>query len=157
MDLELVDKLDGRKKGQAYVSTLNLDQIVGPVCLQLERLISDGEQVNVLRPFRAYRVLKRLHAELIEIQPSAQKALAECLRRMGDPVEGAPAMDSAWLQGWATASGFASVTRLNVASSTAGATLDRKTAYSLTAFSLYFAVVSFVVSCIFGFLSLPSA
>lgn len=107
--------------------------------------------------FRAYRVLKRLHAELIEIQPLVQQALTECLRRMGEPVEGAPVMEASWLQGWATASGFAAVTRHNVAFSTAGATLDRKTAYSLTAFSLYFAVVSFVVSCIFGLASLPNA
>jgi len=157
MTLELTNKLDERKQGKAYVPTLYLDELVGPICSQLEKIISEAERGNVLRPVRAYRVLKRLHAELIGIQPSVQQALADCLRKMAEPVEGAPILDASWLQGWATASGFAAVTRLNVAFSTAGATLDRKTAYSLTAFSLYFAVVSFVVSCVFGFLSLPGA
>jgi len=141
--------------GEVYIPTLNVDKTVEPLCSKLDDMFNEAETINVLRPLKAYRAIRRLRKRLSANQTAFQSAVDGCLKKMSHPVEGAPAIDSGWYQGWSLAMALSNVTRLNLAFSNASATLDRKTSYVVANFSLYVALVSFIVSCIFGWLSLP--
>jgi hypothetical protein len=152
--MDITDKIED-KTGKIYESTLNVDLEVASICAALEKIFSEAEPINVLSPVKAYRTLRSLRQRLTASQPAFQRAMDDCLNKIKQPVEGGPSMDNAWFQGWSLALGLSSVTRLNLAFSNASSTIDRKTAYAMANFSLYIAIISFVVACIFGWLSLP--
>ena len=65
-------------------------------------------------------------------------------------------MDNAWFQGFSTALGTSALFRLQSAYQAVGEVIDRKAAYTLAAISLYVAMLSMVLTVVFGWLSLPS-
>jgi hypothetical protein len=76
----------------------------------------------------------------------AAAMLQLCCDRLREPVEGASAMDNAWIQAWSTAVGASALLQLQSSLQAASEVLDRKSAYALAVFSLYFAVIAFVVT-----------
>ena len=138
----------------AYAPALVLPDAVAPVATELERITASIEAVNVLRPLHAFKLLRVARSQLSAVQARYQTCLADCQRRLAEPVEGAPVMDNAWFQGIATAMGVAALSRLTEANRSAVEVVDRKSAYALASLSMYVALVSLVATIVFGWLSL---
>jgi hypothetical protein len=140
--------------GVAYAPALCLPDRVAPLATELEGLAASLSGVSVLRSMHAYRRIAAIRKQFDSLQPRYQSCLADCHDRLSQPVEGAPSMDNAWLQGASTAMGISALTRLTSSASGVSETLDRKSAYALASFSLYIAIVSLVATVVFGWLSL---
>ena len=137
-----------------YTSGLHLPQRVRPLCEELRQLAATAQVVNVLEPVSAFFKLRTIRRQWEKRQPAVQSELASCIKRMSEPVEGAPAIDLGWIQGFTFAAGMSAFTELNTSMSAVSETLDRKAAYSMACFSLYIALISFVVSVVLGLLSI---
>jgi hypothetical protein len=138
----------------AYAPALVLPDAVAPMATELERIAASVEAVNVLRPIHAFKLLKTARFELSVVQPRYQACLADCHKRLGEPVEGAPVMDNSWFQGISTAMGISALSRLTEANRSAAEVVDRKSAYALASTSMYVALVSLAATVVFGWLSL---
>ncbi len=145
----------GSGEGSAIVvPTLRLDQAVSPLVQELSSLMQSAEAVSVWRPLHSTKNVRGLRAKFRAIVPRYTEIVALCHARMGEPVERGSSMDNAWLQGFSTALGTSALFRLQSAFQSVGEVLDRKAAYTLAAFSLYVAILSMVLTVVFGYLSL---
>ena len=138
----------------AYAPALVLPDAVAPTAMKLEQIAASVAAINVLRPIHAFKLLKKARSELSAAQARYQACLADCHRRLGAPVEGAPVMDNSWFQGISTAMGLSAISRLTEANRSAAEVVDRKSAYALASVSMYVALVSLVATVVFGWLSL---
>jgi hypothetical protein len=128
------------------VPTLLLPEKVAPLVNSLNLIAQDAESVSVLRPIPAFWRLHRIRPKFDDERRKASAMLEHCYDRLREPVEGASSMDNAWIQGWSTASGTSALLQLQSALQSASEVLDRKSAYALAVFSLYFGLISFVVT-----------
>lgn len=152
-DREEYERTRGGEAYVAYTAALFLPSRVKPLCERLQSLAAVANTINVLRPVASYRKLQAIRKEFDALSPEYQRQHDDCLSRLAQPVEGASGLDSGWIQGFTTAAGTSAVLRLSSAYSSVGEALDRKSAYAMACFSLYVAMVSLVISIIFGWLS----
>jgi hypothetical protein len=136
------------------VPTLRLEEKTRPLVSELTGLAQTGETVVVWRPLYAYRLLRKLRNQFETLIPRYKDTIALCHNRMSQPVERGSSMENAWLQGFSTAVGTSVLLQLQSTFQSVGEVLDRKAAYSVAAFSLYIAVLSMILTTVFGWLSL---
>ena len=142
------------ENSSVIVPTLRLEEKISPAVSLLASLTLRAEKVSIWRPFHATRALSSLRAELDAITNQYKEAVDLCHARMRAPVGGGSSMDNAWFQGFSTALGTSALFQLQSTYQSAGEVLDRKAAYALAAISLYVAVLSMVLTVVFGWLSL---
>jgi len=128
------------------VPTLQLPAKVAPLVSSLNLIAQEAEGIAVLRPVLAFWQLHRIRPRFNVERGKVAAMLQLCCDRLREPVEGASAMDNAWIQAWSTAVGASALLQLQSAFQAASEVLDRKSAYALAVFSLYFAVIAFVVT-----------
>jgi len=147
-----------RKRGDkvcvVYAAALYLPSRVGSLCERLRSLANAANAVNILEPVSSYRRLRAIRSEFDALATEYRTQYDDCLSRLAEPVEGASGIDSGWIQGFTTAAGTSAILQLSSAYSSIGETLDRKSAYAVACFSLYVAIVSLVLTVVFGWLSL---
>ena len=88
------------------------------------------------------------------MQPAHDMILSDWFARLAEPVEGGSHTENSWLQGYSTAEGLSAIFQLLSCRQSASEVVDRKAAYSMAIFSLYIAVISLILSVIFGLLTL---
>jgi len=138
----------------AYTAALHLPGTVRPLCEELRVVSSAVESVNILNPISSYRSLRVARQKFFALSPKYRDQLTDCLKRLAEPVEGATALDMAWIQGFTTANGISAFLELTSTFSSVSESLDRKAAYSLACFALYVSVISLTATVVFGWLSL---
>ena len=136
------------------VPTLRLDEQITPVISKLAELAQRAEVISIWRPLHATRALKLHRTELEALSLQYKEAVTLCHLRMRELVAGGSSMDNAWFQGFSTALGTSAIFQLQSTFHSASEVLDRKAAYSLAAISLYVAVLSMILTVVFGWLSL---
>jgi hypothetical protein len=94
--------------------------------------------------------LAQLRADLAEATGSYEASLKQNFDRLGEPVERGSSMDNAWLQSYSTALGTAAALQLLSSYRAVGEVIDRKAAYSMAILSLYIALLSLLLSVLFG-------
>lgn len=155
--VETIAEAEGATDAVIVVPCLRLMQKVEPLAEEFSTLARTGESISVWRPVHSWRKLKGLRTQFDLLTPRFNDDIKYCHDRMGQPVERGSSIDNAWLQGYSTAVGTSALFQLQSAFQSVGEVLDRKAAYALAAFSLYVAVVSMVLTVVFGWLSLPSS
>ena len=156
-NFRLVESLVEAKAGEGaaiIVPTLRLNDAIDPFVREISALAQSGEAISVWRPIHSTVQLRALRAKFEAAVPRYRELLALCHERLSEPVERGSSMNNAWLQGYATALGTSALFRLQSAHQSLGEVIDRKAAYALAAISLYIAIVSLVLSVVFGWLSL---
>jgi hypothetical protein len=155
--VETVADAEGATDVAIVVPCLRLMQKIEPLAEALSTLAGSGESISVWRPIHSWRKLKSIRSQFDLLTPRFREAIKTCHDRMGQPVERGSSIDNAWLQGYSTAIGTSALFQLQSAFQSVGEVLDRKAAYALAAFSLYVAVISMVLTVVFGWLSLPTS
>jgi len=135
----------GGERVPVVVPTLRLPDKVAPLS-SLNLIAQEAEGIAVLRPVLAFWQLHRIRPRFNVERGKVAAMLQLCCDRLREPVEGASAMDNAWIQAWSTAVGASALLQLQSSLQAASEVLDRKSAYALAVFSLYFAVIAFVVT-----------
>src|SRR5262245_31296160 len=145
--LRLVESREEDPGGEGLpvvVPTLQLPDKVAPLVSNLNLIAQEAEGIAVLCPILAFWRLHRIRPRFDVERGKAISMLQHCYDRLREPVEGAPPMDNAWLQGWSTAAGTSALLQLQSALQAASEVQDRKSAYALAAFSPYVALITFV-------------
>jgi hypothetical protein len=146
-----------KSEGDPYtivVPALDIQHYVKPTASAFETLVSSVNAINALRSIRAFRALKMRRKEVSALEKDYRDKINGCHERLAEPVGGGPAMENAWFQGWSAAQGVSALSRLTSAHDALHAALDRKSAYARACFSLYVAVISIILTTVFGFLSI---
>lgn len=147
-EYEAADKSAQRTEPGVYAAALHITGRVAPMCKRLGALSTKTEQVNVLNPLSALLRLRETKREFHQLSTEHHTLLTDCLQRLAEPIEGAPNSDIAWIQSFTSARGMVGLFRLNQAHASVSEVLDRKAAYAMAVFSLYVALLSFIVSIV---------
>jgi hypothetical protein len=94
------------------VPTLRLPDKVAPLVSNLNLIAQEAEGIAVLRPVLAFWQLHRIRPRFDLERGKAAAILQLCCDRLREPVEGASAMDNAWIQAWSTAVGASALLQL---------------------------------------------
>lgn len=129
-----------------YAASIYMPSTVAPICKELQQLSADAESINPLNSLSSFFKLRSIRRKWRDGQQKFQSQLNSCVQLMGEPVEGASALDSGWIQGWNSAAGMSALTMLSTALSSVSNLLDRKTAYATACFSIYLALVSILIT-----------
>ena len=148
------DRARERCENIAYTAALYLSAKVKPLSNQLRQLADSANEINVLNPISSYRRLKSIRNGLNACLADYKSQMQDCLSRLAQPVEGASALDIAWIQGFTATNGIVAIAELQSAHSSVAEVLDRKSAYAMACSSMYIAVMSLGATVILGVLSL---
>ena len=135
----------GGEGSPVVVPTLQLPDKVVSLVSSLNLIAQEAEGIAVLRPVLSFWQLHRIRPRFNVERGKAAAMLQLCCDRLREP-EGASAMDNVWIQAWSTGVGASALLQLQSSLQAASEVLDRKSAYALAVFSLYFAVIAFVVT-----------
>ncbi len=141
-------------KDSILVPNLDIDKVVNPISQKLGEIQLIAEKINVWRPLHAFKSIRNVKREQQKYVEIYTKIIDQIFKNLNEPVQGASGIDAGWLQTWSTSRGLAGLIRLQSTWSQVNELTDRKTAYSVACFSIYIALISLIVTSIFGVLSL---
>ena len=136
------------------VPGLDLVERAQEIAREINALSSEADAISIVNTVRGYRQLRAVEKKKAELRPRYGTLLGEALGAMRGSVEGAPAIMANHLQTQALGRALAATLLLQNQWQRLSGTCDRKAAYLIASGSTLIALLSLVLSVVFGTVSL---
>lgn len=143
-------------KPSIVIPTLNIDELVNPLIDEIRTHINNVDKISIFNSISSYYKLNRVRHAQQEIGTKYDAVISDCYAKISTPVEG-PGMVMGFVQSWSFAKGLSAVMRLQSSWAELSSLVDRKYTYSTAVLSMYVAILSLILSIIFGIFSIPSS
>lgn len=137
------------------IPTLNIDELVNPLLTEVRTHIINTDKIYIFNSLSTYRKLNKIRHAQQELVTKYEAVISDCYLKISAPVEG-PGLVMSFAQTWSLSKGLSAVMKLQSSWNELDALIDRKYTYSTAILSLYIAMLSLILTIIFGMFSIPS-
>ncbi len=132
--------------GDIFISTLSINNVIEEIIKEIDEIRKESEKISVFKPCISFFKLKELLNKKNKLNAKYDRQIKECYELLETPVQGGPGISMAFLQSWSVGKGLSALIKLQNNWYNLDALIDRKNTYSMAVFSLYVALLSFIVT-----------